>query len=191
MIDMDGEEEVTWEAKLVREVTHQVAGYDYWGGRLAGLGDVDTLTKTDNLGAVVHLAILVEPYLSYILDGQKTVESRFSVNGCAPYRRVQKGDIIILKRAGGPVVGLCEVAQFWDYALEPHSWQEIRQQFTRALCAQDPEFWNDRQAAAFATLIRITHVTELAGVKCAKRDRRGWVVLTPRIEPASVEVAKI
>lgn len=190
MIDTVGEEEVTWEARLVREVARQVASYDYWGPRLAGLGDDDASRKPDHSGASVHLAILVEPYLSYILDGRKTVESRFSVNRCAPYGRVRNGDVIILKRAGGPVIGLCEVAQFWDYALEPDSWQEIRRQFAQALCAQDPKFWKDRQSAAFATLMRITRVTKLTGVECAKRDRRGWVVLTPRAEPVGVEATR-
>ena len=182
---MAGETEITWEAKLIGEVARQVMGDAYWGPRVARLATDDASDET------VHLAILVEPYLNYILAGRKTVESRFSVNRCAPYGRVRTGDIIILKRAGGPVVGLCEVARFWDYALEPSTWQEIRQQFTRTLCAQDPEFWRNRESAEFATLMQITHVTVLAGIECAKRDRRGWVVLTPRTEAAGIKAANI
>ncbi len=125
----------------------------------------------------VHLAVFVEPYLRYILQGRKTVESRFSAVRCAPYGSVQTGDILLLKKAGGPVVGMCEVTQVWHYELDPASWQEIRRSFTAALCAQNPGFWKDRENAAFATLMRVGHVTPVAPLPCSKRDRRGWVVL--------------
>ena len=46
----------------------------------------------------VHLAILLEPYLQYILDGTKTVESRFSKNRIAPYNMVEPGDVVLLKK---------------------------------------------------------------------------------------------
>ena len=45
----------------------------------------------------IHLAIMVEPYLSLILQGIKTMESRFSQKMMQPFHRVSKGDIIILK----------------------------------------------------------------------------------------------
>ena len=127
----------------------------------------------------LHLAILVEPYLKYILDGKKTVESRFSERRIAPYGRVQKDDIILLKRSGGPIVGLCQVANIWYYQLDPESWQEIRNEFTQMLCAQDPAFWEQRENAEFATLMRLRNVHEITPIKYSKSDRRGWVVLRP------------
>ena len=36
----------------------------------------------------VHLAVMVEPYLSRVLDGSKTIESRFSRKKIAPWGRV-------------------------------------------------------------------------------------------------------
>lgn len=131
----------------------------------------------------LHLAVFVEPYLQFVLDGRKTVESRFSVNRCAPYRQVQRGDVLVLKRSGGPIVGICRVAHAWFYQLDPDSWDTIRQEFTLALCAQDPQFWQDRARAAFATLMRIDQVRAIAPIPFAKRDRRGWVVVqTPQIQ---------
>jgi hypothetical protein len=90
---------------------------------------------------------------------------------------VQAGDAVLLKRAAGPVVAICEVSYVWSYDLEPESWQEIRKAFTDALCAQDPVFWQDREHAAYATLMRIGRVTPIRPLSCSKRDRRGWVVL--------------
>ncbi len=127
----------------------------------------------------LHLAILVEPYLQFILDGKKTIESRFSVHRCPPYKGVHRGDVILLKRSGGPIVGLCQVADAWFYQLDPESWTTIKKDFAVAICAQDPDFWVDREAASFATLIRVKHVRSIAPIKYVKRDRRGWVVLQP------------
>jgi ASC-1-like (ASCH) protein len=53
--------------------------------------------------------VFIEPYLQFILDGQKTVESRFSANRSAPYQQVGKGDVVLLKRTGGPVMGVGSV----------------------------------------------------------------------------------
>jgi len=63
----------------------------------------------------IHLAVLVEPYLSLILDGKKTIESRFSINRHAPFEQVQRGDVLILKRSSGPIEGLCTVSDAWFY----------------------------------------------------------------------------
>lgn len=138
----------------------------------------------------IHLAIFSEPFLKYILDGLKTVESRFSVNRCAPYGRVNAGDIILLKRAGGPIVAVCEVGSAWFYELEPKSLHTIRGQFSEALCAQDASFWNDRAGASYATLMTIQQVQKIDPMYCEKRDRRGWVTFQAEIDGKSLFESK-
>ena len=116
---------------------------------LPNIGDVfwqERLTKfllDGSSPSAVHLAIFVEPYLKFILEGRKTVESRFSSRRCAPYQKVQVGDILLLKRSSGPVVGLCEVASVWFYRLDPESWDNIKKEFAQDLCIQDPRFLGD------------------------------------------------
>jgi hypothetical protein len=124
----------------------------------------------------LHLAILVEPYLSFILDGSKTVESRFSVKPIAPHGRVAPGDTILLKPPGKPIVGCCSASAVWDYELDEASWSEIRSGFAGPLRAQDG-FWESRMRARFATLIRVDSAREVSPLVVPKRDRRGWVVL--------------
>ena len=126
----------------------------------------------------LHLAVLVEPYLSFLLSGTKTVESRFSAREIAPYRRVEKDDVILLKQASGPIVGAFNAAAVWYYELDPGSWAEVRE-FAAALCAHDG-FWEAREAASFATLVRVDSVRPLPALSVPKRDRRGWVVLADR-----------
>jgi hypothetical protein len=158
--------------------------------RLAADSAVDVLPqswRTSTHGPTVHMAVFVEPYLQYILDGRKTIESRFSVNRCPPYGRVREGDIVLLKRSGGPVYGICQVAQVWFYRLDRKSWEEIRENFSLALCAQDPQFWKDREAASFATLMRIKNVRSIDPIEIPKKDRRGWVFITTPL-PSQLEL---
>ena len=143
---------------------------DVWSGVVS----THVLGSEDQVG--IHLAVVLEPYLEFILDGSKSVESRFSRNGCAPFGRVTAGDIVLLKRSSGPVVGLCVVSDVWDYRLTTNTLSEIKNRFGPAICAPD-RFWEDRRDAAFATLMRIQDARLLPDLAVPKRDRRGWVVL--------------
>ena len=90
----------------------------------------------------------------------------------------------MLKRAGGPVVGLACVRTVWSYRLNDSSWKLIREQFAEAIRAQTPEFWDQRSGAAFATLMSIDRVLAVEPVEWEKRDRRGWVVVRSARQPS-------
>ena len=124
-----------------------------------------------------HLAIFVEPFLDYILEGKKTVESRFSIRQIPPFDVARKGDIIFLKRTSGPIVGVCRAENVWHYNLDPATLAELRDKYSVALCADDPEFWEFRADAAYATLIQLGNVKSLNEIEVDKNDPRGWAVL--------------
>ncbi len=126
----------------------------------------------------IHLAVLVEPYLSLILQGKKTIESRFSLNRHAPFEQVQRGDVIILKRSSGPVQGICRVADAWFYHLDPDTWPEI-ERYASALCMDDSPFWKQKRGASYASLMRIEEIVRVPNFEIDKLDPRGWVVLRP------------
>jgi len=140
----------------------------------------DSLFNFKDSRIAIHLAIFREPYLAFLLEGKKTIESRFSIKRQAPYNQINEGDIILLKRASGPIVGLCQVEDAWFYKLDVNSWHTIKNDFFKEIFVQDQQFWDDRQFASYATLIRVHHTRSIPPIKYPKRDRRGWVVLTPR-----------
>lgn len=127
--------------------------------------------------AALHLAVMREPYLQLLLDGQKTIESRFSVNRVSPFEDVSAGDVLALKQQSGPVVGLCVVEHAAFYELDPRTWRLLRAQFARPLCAEDDDFWATRERARYATLMTVVHAHWIDPVRVGKRDRRGWVRL--------------
>lgn len=169
---------VSSRSRLTEDFIHRLQevsrGHPFWEQYLTEL-------SSDTPSFAVHLAVLVEPYLRFILEGRKTVESRFSSKRIAPFNSVNKGDVVLLKRSSGPIVGICQLQNCWFYQLDPRTWSEIRAQYTKALCAQDPSFWETRRSAAYATLMRIGNVHELPAIEHRQRNRRGWIVLQPRV----------
>lgn len=160
---------------LVARLRESTNGNGFWKRHL------DDLSVSTPSAFSVHLAVLLEPYLEFILEGSKTVESRFSKNRIAPFKLVDRGDVILLKRSAAKAIsGLCVVSNVWFYQLNVDSWNEIRGEFATALRAEDPLFWEQRKSAHFATLMRISHVQTLPPIEIPKRDRRGWVVLRSR-----------
>jgi hypothetical protein len=136
----------------------------------------------------IHIGIFHEPFLGWVLDGRKTVESRFSQNQVAPYAAVEQGDILLLKRVAGPVVGICHINASWSYRLDPKTWELLKDGFAEAICAQDESFWEDRESARFATLMSLDQVRPLAPIEYEKSDRRGWVVDSPKMTQMSLGI---
>jgi len=164
----------SWQSRVIQQVCEAVRNDPFWGSRLSEVVH-DKSSNND-----IHLAVFVEPFLQFMLEGKKTVESRFSKRLRAPHKRVKKGDVILLKRSGGAVVGICQVGSVWFYTLGPESLRAMRNDFAWALCANSPGFWSDRRHMSFATLMRVSNVVKIGPIPCAKQDRRGWVVLTHR-----------
>jgi hypothetical protein len=159
-----------WHSVVADEILSAVDDSAFWKSYL------EPLIYSKRVPFGLHLAVCVEPFLRYILDGQKTIESRFSSMRRAPYERVKSGDVVLLKKVGGPIVGICQIATVRFYQLEENSWQEIRT-FASEICAEDSAFWKAREDASFATLMRIKNVKTIQPIRVDKKDRRGWVVL--------------
>ena len=128
--------------------------------------------------AGLHLAVLLEPFCSWLLDGTKTIESRFSRVRCAPYGTLAEGDVVVVKKTGGPVCGAFQAGTVRSYQLTPGRVIELRGQFAAQICGYDDEFWAQRADCAYATLVDVTHARALPGLAFPKKDRRGWVQLT-------------
>ena len=126
-------------------------------------------------GIGLHLAIFVEPFLGAVIEGRKTIESRFAKNRCAPYLCIGEGDIVFLKKSGGPVVGVAKVGIPQVHELDDLKLTEIRDRHASEICAEEDAFWDERREKKYATLIPIESAIQFDPVDINKRDRRGWV----------------
>ena len=123
-----------------------------------------------------HLAIFREPFLQLILQGRKTIESRFSMKRIAPFGVVRAGDVMLLKRSSGPIVAYCDIVRAEFFELDQFSLEQIRARYSDRLCA-DAAFWRARKRFRYASLLHIGKVQSVPPWYCEKRDRRAWVVL--------------
>jgi hypothetical protein len=125
-------------------------------------------------GAGLHIACMVEPFLQHILDGRKTIESRFSKPLIPPYRRIAIGDVVLLK--AGPIVASFRASSIEFVELNNSEFARLVNDYSTAICA-DEEFWEARTGKCYATLVGVSDVRRLTPLKVDKQDRRGWMVL--------------
>lgn len=156
-----------------------VAGDPFWSASL------DALLAADPAPRALHLAILVEPYLGLILAGQKRIEARFSLQRRAPFEQVHPDDVLLLKRSGGPILGIGRVGGVRCLTLAPGDLDDLRARYADELQVNDPGFWRQRATARYATLIWMNQVRPTAPLWVSKRDRRAWVVLRARGAPGA------
>src|SRR5713226_5052497 len=106
----------TWSSSLLTRVEEHLNAHEYWAPR------ADLLFRARSSSNSLHLAIFVEPFLQFVLDGRKTVESRFSITRRPPFGCVRSGDLVLVKQSGGPVIALAEISQVRYYELDAEGW---------------------------------------------------------------------
>lgn len=155
--------------KVLERVLKCVPARSAWHSRLL------CQIEASQISVGVHLAIFVEPYLTAVLEGKKTIESRFALTRRPPYNCVEADDYILMKRSGGPVLGLAMAKATHFYQLSPAVLADLRRRFSRQLFVQDDSFWVERANKQYATLIELDAAVEIHPLLVDKRDRQGWV----------------
>lgn len=115
-----------------------------------------------------------EPFLTYVFEGKKTIESRFSLHKIAPYQKVKPGDTVFMK--AGPIVGYFTVTWVKYFDLTVYPTEALQQLYNEAICG-DNEFWKAKGAKRYATLIGISNVQRVDPIAIQKHDRRAWVTI--------------
>lgn len=125
-----------------------------------------------------HLAIMSKGYIEKILSGEKSIESRFSVNRISPFGKIKAGEKVYLKETGKPVSASFEVESvlFFD-DLDKGKIKEIRAKYGNQICAEE-EFWQSKQHARYATLIYIRNPKIEKPFKVNKFDRSAFKSVT-------------
>ncbi len=124
----------------------------------------------------MHLGIFTEPYLTYMLDGKKTIESRFSKNKIAPYEKIELGDIVLVKKSGGKVLAFFTIKEILFFDLEETPISEIRKKYEKELCVEEA-FWKQKEKSRYGTLIRIDQIERLKPFSISKKGMQTWIKL--------------
>lgn len=107
---------------------------------------------------MIHIAVLLKPYLDLVLSGRKTVECRLTRQARDPYERIEPGERIYFKQSAGPYGATAVVEHvIFEEGMTPKRVNEIRRDYDDEICG-DPEYWNDKHHSLFCSLIWIKDV---------------------------------
>ncbi len=134
----------------------------------------DDMNKIKN--KKIHLGIFGEPYLTYMLEGKKTIESRFSKNKIAPYNQITTNDIVIVKKSSGNVVGYFTIKEVLFFDLNNIPIEKIKSRYNKQLCV-DEIFWTNKKNSNYATLIVIDKLFKLKPFHINKKGMQTWIIL--------------
>ena len=132
---------------------------------------------------MIHVAVLLKPYLDLVLAGDKTVECRMTRQARAPYQMIEPGERIYLKQSAGPyrAAAVAEHVLF-ESDLTPKRLDEIRRDYNSLICGSD-EHWQQKKDSRFATLIWLGDVQPIdTGPAIRPLQGAAWMVLDE--EPA-------
>lgn len=124
----------------------------------------------------IHIGVFQEPYLGYIYDGRKMLESRFTRNRIAPYGCISSGDVVLIKRAAGAVEAAFAVGEVRQYNLQQTPIAALRAAYGEALCV-DEVFWQKKEKSRYAVLLEIQGLLRFSPFPVEKRGRSAWITL--------------
>ena len=131
-----------------------------------------------------HLAILSQGWIELILNGTKTIESRFSKARSAPFGKVNAGDVVFMKESSGLVKGTFRVGKVESFEnltiggiydlYEKHRDAVFANVYPFSILNFPPDKWTESR---HCTLIHIAEKLEFnTPFAIHKRDPRAWVV---------------
>jgi ASC-1-like (ASCH) protein len=141
--------------------------------------ECDWHTKSENMKNC-HLVILKKPYLNDILQGRKSVESRFTRTKRYYFGRVRPGDRLFLKFSSGPVCATAIVSKVKSFKdLTPDRICRIEHQYNCDIKGSS-EYWQSKMSCRFGLLVWLRDVERIEPRRIDKKDWRAWVVLTEK-----------
>jgi ASC-1-like (ASCH) protein len=141
-----------------------------------------------------HLAIMSKGFLNKILDGKKTIESRWTMFRRAPYERVMTGDKIFFKFSGGKIVASAVVKNTIFYQ-RPAQDAEIKILITKHWYdlgfdsrAEAMKFAEEKKNKKYVSVIQLEHIRRVEPFKISKKgygSQCSWITVN------KIEVLKI
>ncbi len=128
---------------------------------------------------MLHLAIFSPGEIQKIFTGKKTIDGRFSQIRCMPYKSIEKGDLVLMKKSGGKVYGYFVAGDIKFYeGLDNKQLEKIIKLYKDELSLNE-SFWHKKKnRTKYLTLIEIKKPTKFRfPVTVKKRNLSGWISL--------------
>ena len=127
---------------------------------------------------MIHVAVLLRPYIDLIAAGRKTVECRLTKQARAPFDQIESGDRIYFKQSSGPYV-LTAITDhvLFERDLTPKRVLELKRNYNDQICGHD-DFWQLKRDAKFITLVWLRDVEPIkTGPGLQPLQGAAWAIL--------------
>ena len=127
---------------------------------------------------MIHIAVLLKPYLDLVLSGRKTIECRLTMQARDPYERIEAGERIYFKQSSGPYRAAASVDHvLFEDGLTPRRVDAIRRDYNDAICG-DKLFWQRKRDSNYCTLIWLRDVMPIdSGPEIRPLQGVAWLCL--------------
>lgn len=109
-----------------------------------------------------------------MLNGKKTVESRYTKNRIFPYNKISEEDIVLIKKSCGDVLGYFTIKEVIFFELGEIDIECIKSKFGSQLCVTET-FWEAKKNSNYATLIVIDEIVKLKPFYIDKKGMQTWI----------------
>ena len=124
-----------------------------------------------------HIAIFQEPFYSFVINGKKSIESRWSNKKIAPFDKVKEGDILYIKKTGCNVTATAKVKLVKYFFLTPEIAEDIKKVYGNEICTDYFDDWEKYKNKNYCTLIWLDNVKNVDEFMVKKSNGAGWLVL--------------
>lgn len=118
-----------------------------------------------------------QPFFDMVKNKEKTIESRWSMNRIAPYKKVNIGDEILLKLTSQPATLTAKVKDVKYYELSPEIVEDIRIKYGKEIGTDKFENWEATLKKKYCTLIWLENVKTIKPLEVPKSNGAGWIIL--------------
>lgn len=124
-----------------------------------------------------HIVILKKIYYDMIMDGSKTIESRWAMSKFPPYNKVSVGDTLYFKVTGCDVTATATVSDVKFYELTPELVEEIRIKYGKFIGTDKFKDWKSTLNKKYCSLVWIKDVKEIEPMKVKRSNGAGWIIM--------------
>lgn len=123
-----------------------------------------------------HIVIFKQPFFDMVLNGEKTIESRWSFHKIAPYGKVNIGDELLLKETGKDITATAQVKDVKYYELTPQKVEEIRIKYGKQIGTDKFENWQSILQKKYCTLVWLDNIKQISPLSVKRSNGAGWIL---------------
>lgn len=122
-----------------------------------------------------HVVILRQPFFDMVANGEKTIESRFSMDRRVPYRKIVEGDELYIKETGKPVTLKAVAKKVEFFELTPEIVELIRVEHGKEIGTDKFEDWQETKRKRICTLVWLSDVKKVTPpLEVPRSNGAGW-----------------